>query len=346
MDREKNLNIAIGQIERKHGKGSIMKLGNSAISNLSVISTGSIIVDNALGIFGFPRGRIIEIYGPESGGKTTLALQVIAEAQKQKGYAAFIDAEHAFDPSYAKNIGVITNELLVSQPDYGEQALEITETLIRSGSVDVIVIDSVAALVPRAELNGEMGDSHVGLQARLMSQALRKITAIISKTRTVCIFINQVREKIGIMFGNPETTTGGKALKFYSSIRIEIRRISSITKDGEVVGNRTRVKIVKNKLAAPFKTIECNILYGTGIDKMSELLELATEHDIIQRRGSWYRYQDEPIGQGAESAIQFLKEDRALLKSIYQQVREKIMPPQPQQAPNQSNNTEKSSDKK
>ena len=334
MDREKNLNIAIEQIERKHGKGAIMKLGTSPISDLAVISTGSITIDSALGILGFPRGRIIEIYGPEAGGKTTLALQVIAEAQKQKGYAAFIDAEHAFDPKYAKNIGVNTQELLVSQPDYGEQALEITEILIRSGSIDIIVIDSVAALVPRAELAGEMGDSHVGLQARLMSQALRKITAIINKTGTVCVFINQIREKIGVRFGNPETTTGGKALKFYSSIRIEIRRIGSISKDGEVIGNRTRVKVVKNKLAAPFKIVECNILYGVGIDKMSELLELAVEYDIIQRRGSWYRYRNEPIGQGTESAIQFLKEDKDLLKSIYQQVKGKIMPKKVQTPPN------------
>ena len=327
-DRSKAIDIAIGQIEKQHGKGMVMRLGDQTPNEVPAISTGSIMVDYALGVNGIPRGRVTEIYGPEASGKTTLALQVIAEAQKAGGYAAFIDAEHAFDPKYARNLGINTDELLVSQPDSGEQALEITETLIRSGALDVIVIDSVAALVPRAEIEGEMGDSHMGLQARLMSQALRKITGVVSKTRTSCVFINQVREKIGVMFGNPETTTGGRALKFYSSVRIDIRRIGSIKKGDEVLGNRTKVKIAKNKVAPPFKVVEFNILYGKGISRVSEILDLAVEYDIIEKRGSWYRYDGEPIGQGTDAAMQFLEEDEKLCKSIEKIVREKLMPPE------------------
>ena len=325
-DRQKAIDIAIGQIEKQHGKGTVMRLGDQTDHEVATISTGSIMVDYALGVNGIPRGRVTEIYGPEASGKTTLALQVIAQAQKNGGYAAFIDAEHAFDPKYARNLGINTDELLVSQPDSGEQALEITETLIRSGALDVIVVDSVAALVPRAELEGEMGDSHMGLQARLMSQALRKITGIVSKTRTSCIFINQVREKIGVMFGNPETTTGGRALKFYSSVRIDIRRIGSIKKGDEVLGNRTKVKIAKNKVAPPFKVVEFNILYGKGISRVSEILDLAVEYDIIEKRGSWYRYDGEPIGQGTDAAMQFLEEDEELCNKIESTVREKLMP--------------------
>jgi recombination protein RecA len=338
-DRLKSIDIAIGQIEKQHGKGTVMRLGDSAADQIATISTGSIMVDYALGVNGIPRGRVTEIYGPEASGKTTLALQVIAQAQKAGGYAAFIDAEHAFDPKYARALGINTDELLMSQPDSGEQALEITETLIRSGALDVIVIDSVAALVPRAELEGEMGDSHMGLQARLMSQALRKITGIVSKTRTSCIFINQVREKIGVMFGNPETTTGGRALKFYSSVRIDIRRIGSIKKGDEVLGNRTKVKIVKNKVAPPFKVVEFNILYGKGISRVSEILDLAVEYDIIEKRGSWYRYDGEPIGQGTDAAIQFLEEDEQLAQKIETIVREKLMPAETE--PEKSNNKAK-----
>lgn len=325
-DRLKALDTAMGQIEKQHGKGTIMKLGGNPYNEVDAISTGSIMVDYALGVGGIPRGRVTEIYGPEASGKTTLAMQVIAQAQKRGGYCAFIDAEHAFDPKYAKNLGINTDELLISQPDSGEQALEITETLIRSGALDVIVVDSVAALVPRAELEGEMGDSHMGLQARLMSQALRKITGIVSKSRTSCIFINQVREKIGVMFGNPETTTGGRALKFYSSVRIDIRRIGSLKKGDEVLGNRTKVKIVKNKVAPPFKVVEFNILYGKGISRTSEILDLAVEYDIIEKRGSWYRYDGEPIGQGTDAAMQFLEEDPELTASIEEIVRKKLMP--------------------
>ncbi len=325
-DRSKAIDIAIGQIEKQHGKGAVMRLGDQAANEIATISTGSIMVDYALGVNGIPRGRITEIYGPEASGKTTLGLQVIAEAQKAGGYAAFVDAEHAFDPKYARALGINTDELLVSQPDSGEQALEITETLIRSGALDVIVVDSVAALVPRAELEGEMGDTHMGLQARLMSQALRKITGVVSKTRTGVVFINQVREKIGVMFSNPETTTGGRALKFYSSVRIDIRRIGSIKKGDEVLGNRTKVKIAKNKVAPPFKVVEFNILYGKGISRISEILDLAVENDIIEKRGSWYRYEGEPIGQGTDAAMQFLEEDPELCKNIETTVREILMP--------------------
>ncbi|MGM0545906.1 MAG: recombinase RecA [Bacteroidota bacterium] len=327
-DREKALEMAIGQIEKQHGKGTIMRLGEEARSNVPSISTGSIMVDYALGVGGVPRGRVTEIYGPEASGKTTLALHVIAEAQKAGGYAAFVDAEHAFDPRYAKNLGINTDELLVSQPDSGEQALEITETLIRSAALDVIVVDSVAALVPRAELEGEMGDSHMGLQARLMSQAMRKITGIINKTRTAVIFINQIREKIGVMFGNPETTSGGRALKFYSSVRMDIRRIGSLKQGDDVVGNRTKVKVVKNKVAPPFKQVEFNIMYGKGISRMAEILDMAVEFDIIEKRGSWYRYGGEPIGQGTDNAIEFLESDPELTENIEQQVREQMNPPE------------------
>jgi recombination protein RecA len=326
QDREKALEMAIGQIEKQHGKGTIMKLGDEATKDVPSISTGSIMVDYALGIGGVPRGRVTEIYGPEASGKTTLALHVIAEAQKEGGYAAFVDAEHAFDPRYAKNLGINTDELLVSQPDSGEQALEITETLIRSAALDVIVVDSVAALVPRAELEGEMGDSHVGLQARLMSQAMRKITGIINKTRTSVIFINQIREKIGVMFGNPETTSGGRALKFYSSVRIDIRRVGSLKQGDDVVGNRTKVKIVKNKVAPPFKQVEFNIMYGKGISRMAEILDMAVEFDIIEKRGSWYRYGGEPIGQGTDNAIEFLESDPELTEKIEKQIREQMNP--------------------
>lgn len=344
-DRVKAIDIAIGQIEKQHGKGTVMRLGDHTTTEIATISTGSIMVDYALGVNGIPRGRITEIYGPEASGKTTLALQIIAEAQKAGGYAAFIDAEHAFDPKYARNLGINTDELLVSQPDSGEQALEITETLIRSGALDVIVIDSVAALVPRAELEGEMGDSHMGLQARLMSQALRKITGVVSKTRTSCVFINQVREKIGVMFGNPETTTGGRALKFYSSVRIDIRRIGAIKKGDEVLGNRTKVKIAKNKVAPPFKVVEFNILYGKGISRVSEILDLAVEYDVIEKRGSWYRYEGEPIGQGTDAAMQFLEEDLKLCSKIEAIVREKLMPVEVQADSSASTNG-KAKDKK
>lgn len=323
-DRLKALEIAVGQIDKQHGKGTIMRLGADSFVDIDVISSGSIMVDHALGVQGFPRGRVTEIYGPEASGKTTLALQAIAQAQKNGGYAAFIDAEHAFDPRYAKALGINIDELLVSQPDSGEQALEITETLIRSGALDIIVIDSVAALVPRAELEGEMGDSHMGLQARLMSQALRKITGIINKSRTCCIFINQVRDKIGVMFGSPETTTGGRALKFYSSVRVDIRRIGSIKKGEDVIGNRTKVKIAKNKVAPPFKVVEFNIMYGQGVSRISEILDLAVEYDIIEKRGSWFRYEGEPIGQGGDAALQFLEEDAALCDKIEAQVRAKL----------------------
>ena len=307
MEKQKALEAALSQIERAFGKGSIMKLGeNGKIVETESISTGSLALDIALGIGGLPRGRVVEIFGPESSGKTTLALHVVAEAQIRGGACAFIDAEHALDPLYAKKLGVKTDELLISQPDTGEQALEIADTLVRSGAVDVLVIDSVAALVPRAELEGEMGDTHVGLQARLMSQALRKLTGSISKSRCTLIFINQIRMKIGVMYGSPETTTGGNALKFYSSIRLDIRRIGALKDRDEIVGNHTRVKVVKNKLAPPFKTVEFDIMYGTGISKMGELLDLGTSGGIIEKSGSWYSYNEQRIGQGRENARQFL----------------------------------------
>lgn len=325
-DRLKALDLAVGQIEKAHGKGSIMRLGDNPVQQIDVISTGSMAIDHCLGVGGIPRGRITEIYGPESSGKTTLALHVIAQAQRNGGYAAFVDAEHAFDAKYARNLGINTEEMLISQPDSGEQALEIAETLIRSGALDVVVIDSVAALVPRAELEGDMGDSHMGLQARLMSQALRKLTGVVNKTRTSVIFINQVREKIGVMFGNPETTTGGRALKFYSSVRLDIRRIGAIKKGDDVIGNRTKIKVVKNKVAPPFQEVEFNIMYGKGISRIAEILDMAVEHDIIEKRGSWFRYDGEPIGQGADAAMQFLEEDKDLCAKIEAIIRAKLFP--------------------
>lgn len=307
MDRNKALDAALGQIERAFGKGSIMKLGeNNRPADIEAISTGSLGLDIALGIGGLPRGRVVEIYGPESSGKTTLALHAVAEAQRSGGTCAFIDAEHALDPIYAGKLGVNVGELLISQPDAGEQALEIADTLVRSGAIDVIVIDSVAALVPRAELEGEMGDTHVGLQARLMSQALRKLTANLNKTKTICVFINQLREKIGVMFGSPETTSGGRALKFYSSVRIDIRRIEAIKVEGEVVGGRTRVKIVKNKVAPPFRQAEFDIMYGQGISREGSLLDVGVNHGIVKKSGAWYTYEGEQLGQGRENAKKFL----------------------------------------
>ncbi len=324
-ERSRAIDLALSQIEKQFGKGSIMRLGNKeAIVPISVIPTGAISFDAALGVGGVPRGRVVEIFGPESSGKTTIALQVIAEAQKTGGMAAFIDAEHALDPGYAKKLGVDVDNLLVSQPDYGEQALEITEALVRSGAIDVLVIDSVAALVPKAELDGEMGDSHVGLQARLMSQALRKLTGTVSKSRTCLIFINQIREKIGVMFGNPETTTGGRALKFYSSVRIDIRRIAAIKDGDNVIGSRTKVKVVKNKTAAPFREAEFDILYGEGISREGDLIDLAVEHNIIEKSGSWFSYKSERIGQGRENARQFLKDNRDIYAKIETELKKEL----------------------
>jgi recombination protein RecA len=320
--KEKALDLAITQIDRQFGKGSIMRLGSDRPNiGENIISTGCLSLDVALGVGGVPRGRIVEIYGPESGGKTTLALHIVAEAQKNSGYAAFVDVEHALDPEYAKALGVNTEDLLVSQPDTGEQALEITETLVRSGALDVIVLDSVAALVPKAELDGEMGDSHMGLQARLMSQALRKLTGTVSRSNTCVIFINQIREKIGIMFGNPETTPGGRALKFYSSQRLEIRRITTIKNGTDPVGNRVRVKVVKNKVAPPFKMAEFDIMYGQGISYIGDVLDLAVTGDIVQKMGAWYAYKDEKIGQGRENTKAFLEENHDLLSDIVKQVK-------------------------
>jgi recombination protein RecA len=315
-NKTKAIDMAVTQIEKLFGKGSIMKLGEKPIEAVQVVSTGSIALDIALGIGGLPRGRVIEIYGPEASGKTTLALQVVAEMQKQGGTASFIDAEHALDVGYAKRIGVNTDDLLISQPDSGEQALDICEILVRSAAVDIVVVDSVAALVPRAEIEGEMGDAHMGLQARLMSQALRKLTATISKSMTTVVFINQIRQKIGIMFGNPETTTGGNALKFYSSIRLDIRRIASIKDGQEVVGNRTRVKIVKNKLAPPFKEVEFDIIFGQGISREGDVVDLGTDMGIIERAGTWYSYNESRIGQGRENAKDFLKKHPDIMKEI------------------------------
>jgi len=324
-ERARALEQTLGQIEKQFGKGSILRLGSKdAIVPVAVISTGSISLDSALGTGGLPRGRINEIYGPESSGKTTIALQVIAEAQKRGGMAAFIDVEHALDPNYARKLGVDVDNLLVSQPDYGEQALEITGALVASGSIDVLVVDSVAALVPKAELDGEMGDSHVGLQARLMSQALRKLTGVVSKSRTCLIFINQIREKIGVMFGSPETTTGGRALKFYSSVRLDIRRIAAI-KDGDaVVGNRTKVKVVKNKLASPFREAEFDIIYGEGISKEGDLIDLGVANNIVEKSGSWLSYKGDRIGQGRENAKQFLKENTEMRQTIETEVRKAL----------------------
>ncbi|MFO7481038.1 recombinase RecA [Oceanibaculum nanhaiense] len=325
MDKQKALDAALGQIERAFGKGSIMKLGqrDSAVE-IDSVSTGSLGLDIALGIGGLPRGRVIEIYGPESSGKTTLALHTVAEAQKVGGTCAFIDAEHALDPSYARKLGVNVDELLISQPDAGEQALEIADTLVRSGAIDVLVVDSVAALVPRAELEGEMGDSHVGLQARLMSQALRKLTASISKSRCMVIFINQIRMKIGVMFGNPETTTGGNALKFYASVRLDIRRIGNIKKGEEIIGNETKVKVVKNKVAPPFKTAEFDILYGEGISRHGEIIEMGVTARIVEKSGAWYAYNGEKIGQGKDNAREFLRENPDVAREIENKVRESM----------------------
>ena len=320
-DKLKALDAALAQIERQYGKGSVMKLGDSGASmNIETIPTGSLSLDLALGLGGLPKGRIIEIYGPESSGKTTVALHAVAEVQKQGGIAGFIDAEHALDPSYAKNIGVDIDNLYISQPDNGEQALEIAETMVRSGAVDIVIIDSVAALVPKAEIDGEMGDSHVGLQARLMSQALRKLTAVISKSNCIVIFINQLREKVGVMFGNPETTTGGRALKFYSSVRLDVRRIETLKKGTDVVGNRTRVKVVKNKVAPPFKEAEFDIMFGEGISREGDILDLAVANDVVQKSGAWFAYLGEKIGQGRENAKSYLKENPDVLNEIEQQV--------------------------
>ncbi len=321
-EKRKALDAAMSQIEKQFGKGSVMKLGNFKAMNVEAISTGALNLDIALGIGGIPRGRIIEIYGPESSGKTTLALHAVAEAQKKGGEAAFIDAEHALDPSYAKKIGVDIDNLVVAQPDTGEQALEIAEALIRSGAIDIIVVDSVAALVPKAEIDGDMGDAHVGLQARLMSQALRKLAGAINKTNCIIIFINQLREKVGVMFGNPETTAGGRALKYYASVRMDIRRIETIKQDGEAVGNRTRVKIVKNKVAPPFREAEFDIVYGKGISQSGCILDLAVELDIIQKSGSWFSYNGEKIGQGRENIKKYLEENPKLMSEIEKKIRE------------------------
>ena len=321
MDKLKNLESTISQIERNFGKGSVMRLGQDDNIEIETVSSGSLSLDLALGIGGLPRGRVIEIYGPESSGKTTLALHVISEAQKSGGTCAFIDAEHALDPVYARKLGVDTDNMLISQPDSGEQGLEIADTLVNSNAIDVLVVDSVAALVPRAELEGDMGDSHMGLHARLMSQALRKLTGSISKTNAMVIFINQIRQKIGVMFGNPETTTGGNALKFYASIRMDIRRIGAIKDREKIIGNQTRVKIVKNKLAPPFKTVEFDIMYGEGISKNGEILDLASEKNIIEKAGAWYSYKNERIGQGRENAKNFLKENENISTEIENQLR-------------------------
>src|SRR6184192_2910405 len=324
-EKMKNLETAISVIEKSYGKGSIMRLGSKdVLVPVNVIPTGCLSIDAALGVGGFPRGRVIEVYGPESGGKTTLTLQVIAEAQKLGGQAAFIDAEHALDPVYARKLGVDVDNLLVSQPDNGEQALEIAETLIRSGGVDIVVVDSVAALVPKAELEGDMGDPQMGLQARLMSQALRKLTGIVSKSRTCLIFINQIREKIGVMFGNPETTTGGRALKFYSSVRVDIRRIGAIKEGDQVTGSRTKVKFVKNKVAAPFREAEFDMLYGEGISREGDLLDLGANHGILEKSGSWFSYKGERIGQGRENARQFLKDNRDIRQAVDTELRKAL----------------------
>lgn len=324
-DKRKALDAAIAQIEKQYGKGSVMKLGDSnANMNIDVIPTGSLSLDIALGLGGVPRGRIIEVFGPESSGKTTVALHIVAEIQKRGGIAGFIDAEHALDPTYAKNIGVDIDNLYISQPDCGEQALEITETMVRSGAVDVVIVDSVAALVPKAEIDGEMGDSHMGLHARLMSQALRKLTAVVSKTNCVVIFINQLREKVGVVFGNPEVTTGGRALKFYASVRLDIRRIDTLRQGGEIVGNRTRVKIVKNKVAPPFKEAEFDIVFGKGISKVGDILDLAVANDIVDKSGAWYAYNGNKIGQGRENAKAYLENNTAICDEIEQKVREAV----------------------
>lgn len=321
-DKLKALDVAIAQIEKQYGKGSVMKLGDDRTNmNVETVPTGALSLDIALGLGGLPKGRVIEIYGPESSGKTTVALHAVAEVQKRGGIAGFIDAEHALDPAYAKKIGVDIDNLYISQPDNGEQALEITETMVRSGAVDIVIVDSVAALVPRAEIDGDMGDSHVGLQARLMSQALRKLTAVISKSNCIVIFINQLREKVGVMFGNPETTTGGRALKFYSSVRLDVRRIESLKQGGEIVGNRTRIKVVKNKIAPPFKEAEFDIMFGEGISREGDILDLASEVGIVNKSGAWYAYNGDKIGQGRENAKTYLKENKSVCEEIEAKVR-------------------------
>ena len=336
-NRKKALGAALSQIEKQFGKGAVMRMGDArAVRDVDAISTGSLTLDMALGIGGLPRGRVVEIYGPESSGKTTLTLQVIAEAQRAGGTAAFVDAEHALDPAYAEKLGVNVDELLVSQPDTGEQALEIADMLVRSGAVDVVVVDSVAALTPKAEIEGEMGDSHVGLQARLMSQALRKLTANIKRTGTLVVFINQIRMKIGVMFGSPETTTGGNALKFYSSVRLDIRRIGAIKKGDEVVGNETRVKVVKNKMAPPFRQAEFEILYGEGISREGELIELGVKHGLVEKAGAWYSYDGERIGQGKDNVRQFLKENPDTAADLQAKLRDALMPKPPERAGEES----------
>ncbi|APC48561.1 recombinase RecA [Virgibacillus halodenitrificans] len=321
-DRKQALDMALRQIEKQFGKGSIMKLGEQELQKIATIPSGSLALDVALGIGGYPRGRVVEIYGPESSGKTTVALHAIAEAQKQGGQAAFIDAEHALDPNYARALGVNIEELLLSQPDTGEQALEIAEALVRSGAVDIIVVDSVAALVPKAEIEGEMGDSHVGLQARLMSQALRKLSGAINKSHTTAIFINQIREKVGVMFGNPETTPGGRALKFYSSVRLEVRRAETLKQGNDIMGNKARIKVVKNKVAPPFKQAEVDIMYGEGISKEGEILDIGSDLDIVLKSGAWYSYNEERLGQGRENAKQFLKENTDMMAEIHRAIRD------------------------
>lgn len=324
-DKEKLLEEVFKQIEKQFGKGSIMKLGEKAIGDIEVIPSGSITLDIALGVGGYPRGRIIEIYGPESSGKTTFALHAIAEAQKRGGYAAFIDAEHALDPVYAKNLGIDINNLILSQPDTGEQALDITEHLIRSNAIDIIVIDSVAALVPKVEIDGDMGDAHIGMQARLMSQAMRKLSGAISKSKTIAIFINQIREKVGVLFGSPETTSGGRALKFYSTIRLDIRRVDTIKKGGDIIGNLTRVRVVKNKVAPPFKTAEIDLIYGKGISYEGEIIDLGVAHDIIAKSGAWFSYNDEKLGQGRENVKEYLRNNPNLAKEIEEKIRAAFM---------------------
>ena len=341
-NKRKALESALSQIEKAYGKGSVMKLGDNMHLNVETVPSGSLGLDLALGVGGVPKGRVVEVYGPESGGKTTVALHMVAEVQKRGGIAGFIDAEHALDPVYAKKIGVDIDNLYISQPDTGEQALEITETMVRSGAVDIVIVDSVAALVPKAEIEGEMGDSHVGLQARLMSQALRKLTAIIGKTNCTVIFINQLREKVGVMFGNPETTTGGRALKYYSSIRLEVRRGEQIKKDGEAIGNRTKIKVVKNKVAPPFRTAEVDIIYGEGISREGDILDLAVAENIVNKSGAWYAYNGDKIGQGRENAKLFMKEHPDLMEEVEQKVREKYAQ---KEGVDQVENEEKASDK-
>lgn len=340
-DKLKALESALGQIEKQYGKGSVMKLGDSAARmNVEAVPTGSLSLDIALGVGGIPKGRIVEIYGPESSGKTTVALHMVAEVQKRGGIAGFIDAEHALDPVYAKNIGVDIDNLYISQPDNGEQALEITETMVRSGAIDIVIVDSVAALVPKAEIEGDMGDSHVGLQARLMSQALRKLTAAISRSNCIVIFINQLREKVGVMFGNPETTTGGRALKFYSSVRLDVRRIESLKVSGEVVGSRTRIKVVKNKVAPPFKEAEFDIMFGKGISREGDILDLAANENIIIKSGAWFAYNDAKIGQGRENAKIYLKENPEIMAEVENKVREKFGLPVSAETPKKAEEAE------